>query len=1018
MESDFPMSELRALISIKKKKFWLSVTALLSAITALAVFTPPLFFLTACASTAILFWIYKHRQAVTELRRSQKKILENEKKLTDILNNLTHVVWSLTWPDMKTLFYISPSAEALYGLPLHVFYDNPDIYFKTIHPDDLHRFDNVRQILEKDGYNNHSYRLIHADGSIRWVNANCYLVKDEEGRPVRIDRIQTDITQKKEAEEKLKASEMRFRVLEENSDTITQIIDLNGNASYVSSQVESILGYTMEEKTSMQDNLARIHPEDLPAVRDAIRRISAAPLARERIAYRYQHKKGHWVWLETRACNLFHNPFVSGLFLSIQDITTRKEAEMDLIRSWEELEVTNHALEEVIGQAQEMAMQAQMASIAKSEFLANMSHEIRTPMNGVIGMTYLLLDTELSDEQRHYAKTISSSAYVLLELINDILDFSKIEAGKLDLEILNFDLEKLVQELCLSLAVRAEEKGLELIFTMEPDVPFLVQGDPGRLRQILTNLLGNAIKFTPRGEVSIRIRRLSEEKDHVLLHFAIRDTGIGIPEDKQHLLFEKFTQVESSTTREYGGTGLGLAISKELVDLMGGAMGVESRKDEGSTFWFTLKLQLQDQVPRIPALPPAGLKGIPCLIVDDNATNREMLRTRMQLWGMLPAEAENGFKALQMLEEAAQSSRPFPIAVLDMQMPGMDGRELGRTIRATPLLASTRLIMLSSLAQRGEASELARIGFTGVLTKPVIHQDLQALCCMALGLKDKALPSGIPILTRHTARESLPSFGKSACRILLVEDNPTNQKVALGILSRLGLHADTAENGHEALKALENQPYDLILMDVQMPVMDGLTATQKIRSSDTFPQNQNIPIIAMTSYAMQGDREKCLEAGMDDYLSKPVTPHALTQMLQKWLPVQKDLPAGVPARPPAPPKHPARVWNPQTLEIMIMGDLELAAGLTEDFYNAIPVHLEKMRACLDEKNLKDLELEAHTLKSTSALVGAEALRDAAARMEKIAREGGREAAPAALADVAQEIQRVTEYKASPENQDF
>ncbi|TWI75678.1 PAS domain S-box-containing protein [Desulfobotulus alkaliphilus] len=1002
--------------TVLKRPF--AALAILLSFTFLALFTPPLFFLTACAFAAILFWIYKHRRAVAELRRSQKIILENEKKLIDILNNLTHVVWSLSWPDMKTLFYISPSAESLYGLPLQSFHDNPDIYFTTVHPEDLNRFDNVRQKLEEEGYNNHSYRILHADGSVRWVNANCYLVKDEDGRAVRLDRIQTDITRQKEWEERLKASEMRFRVLEENSDTITQIIDLNGNAIYVSPQVESILGYTPDEKTSMQDNLARIHPDDLPAVRQAIGRVSKEPFAKDRISYRYRHKKGHWVWVETRGCNLLHDPVVSGIFLSIQDITARKEGEMELVRSREELEMTNHALEDVIGQAQEMALQAQMASIAKSEFLANMSHEIRTPMNGVIGMTDLLLDTQLDDEQRRYGETISSSAAALLEIINDILDFSKIEAGKLNLDMLDFDLERLVQEICLSMALRAQEKNIELVFSMDPDVPLRVQGDPGRLRQILTNLVGNAIKFTPEGEVCIRIGKLSGEDGHVLLHVAIRDTGIGIPEEKQHLLFEKFSQVESATTRQYGGTGLGLAISRELVTLMGGEMGVESRHGEGSTFWFTLKLKLQDQELWVPALPPEGLKGIRCLIVDDNATNREVLRIRMNLWGMRPAGAENGAKALQMLEEAVMNKDPFPMAVLDMQMPGLDGRELGRIIRARPALADIRLIMLSSLAQRGEAAELADIGFTGVLPKPVIHQDLQALCCMALGLREKPLPTGTSILTRHTVRETLPSFAGSGYRILLVDDNPINRKVALGILSRLGLDADTAGDGAEALGKLENEMYDLVLMDVQMPVLDGLSATQKIRTPDSCHSNRGIPIIAMTAYAMQGDREKCLEAGMDDYLAKPVIPHALAEVLQKWLGNRSSHEGAGAGEMPSAPEHKGKVWNPETLEIMTMGDLELAAGLMDDFHVAIPVHLEKMQGFLKEGDFHGLELEAHTLKGISAQVGAEALRDAACRMETICRDKNRDALSAAVEAVAQGVKDVQQYQVIPDASDF
>ena len=545
------------------------------------------------------------------------------------------------------------------------------------------------------------------------------------------------------------------------------------------------------------------------------------------------------------------------------DITAQKRAEKKLID-------LNQSLE------QETA-RAESANAAKSDFLANMSHEIRTPLNGVLGMVGLLQDTHLTGHQRHYAQTASASGEALLSLINDILDFSAIEAGKLELETLDFALHSFLDDFAGIMALRAHQKGLALGCVVAPEVPSALQGDPGRLRQILINLTGNAIKFTAHGEVVIRVSVISETPSDVRLRFAVQDTGIGIPADKIGQLFEKFSQIDTSTTRAYGGTGLGLAISKQLTELMGGEIGIQSEVGKGSEFWFTALLAKQPFHEPEAAPELADLGGVRVLIVDNHPVNREVYMALLTSWGVYSSEATDGPSALRALTQAQVVRQPFTLAILGMQMPGMDGKSLGRAIRNCPGIENTRLVMSASIGQMGNDQELKEIGFSATLPQPVRRQELFDV--LAAVIRGKEV---VP-----TQMKSTPSisFGKSFShvRILLAEDNITNQQVAVGILKKLGLKVDVAANGVEAVKALETLPYDLVLMDMQMPEMDGIEATKAIRDPQSRVLNPQVTIVAMTAHALQRDREKCLQAGMNDYLTKPIERPALVAVLKKWL---------------------------------------------------------------------------------------------------------------------------------------
>jgi two-component system sensor histidine kinase/response regulator len=798
---------------------------------------------------------------VSDQRRAECDLQESERQLVTLMGNLPGMVYRCHFDAQWTMVFVSEGSLELTGYHPADLVDNRGLsYNDVIHPEDRESVQEQVQAAHEKGRSFHLvYRIVDAKGNVKWVSEQGSFVSADPNGSVWIEGFITDINERKNAEDALRSSEEKFRTILENMEEGYYEVDIKGNLMFLNRSMSNILGYPSDELLGMNSR-DYTDPENAERLYGAFNQVYRSGVPATGFDWQVIRKDGSRIYLESSVSLIQDAKGQTTGFRGItKDITERKRAEQEL---------------------KEAKGKAESANLAKSQFLANMSHEIRTPMNGIIGFTEMLLDSDLEPGDLDIVATIKRSGETLLSLINDILDFSKVEAGELTFESIDFDPELLVYDICEMIKPRVGGKPVEIICHIDDDVPSLVQGDPLRVRQVITNLMGNASKFTETGEIEIRMVIQERHDDRFLMHTAVRDTGIGVPQDKIGLIFAPFQQVDGSTTRKYGGTGLGLSISHKIASQMGGDLWAESREGEGSTFHFSFWVKPSEEK-KSTRRTPVALVGKRVLTVDDNRANREILEHVLNSAGMKVVSLDNGREVLPALTSAYEGGEPFDLFVGDIQMPGMSGYEVAEGIRSSGLpFASIPMIALSSMMER-DAKRCALAGFDGFISKPLRRDRLFPM--LRVVLVEKGEPkaagdvSGPTISTQYSVRENI----KHSVRILLAEDNIINQKLARMMLTKAGYEVEVVDNGRVAVERFESNPddFDLIFMDVQMPEMDGMEATSVLREKGFG----RIPIVAMTAHALPGDREKCIDAGMNDYITKPIKREIVFEMIDRWV---------------------------------------------------------------------------------------------------------------------------------------
>jgi PAS domain S-box-containing protein len=784
---------------------------------------------------------------------------------------------------------------------------------------------------------------------------------------------------------KFRESEARFRNLFYHAGIGMALYDPFGKLVQFNDMFCKLLGYSKQVliKTTINDH---IYPDDISSFKEFEKKLIDDQIDHFYLDVRFQHQSQKIIWTNASVSTMSDNCRQKKIFnIQLIDLTERKKAEdkiqdlnIKLQNNINNLENINSQLENAVDFANRTAIEAEIANKSKGKFLANMSHDIRTPMNGVIGMTHLLMNTELTDEQREYTNMIRISSHALLSLINDILDFSKIEADQLYLENQNFNLRMTVEDTVDIVALEAYEKGIQLICMIDPNVPSELEGDPGRLRQILINLLGNAVKFTEKGEVELHIQLESETDKKARIHFLVKDTGIGIPESKIPDLFKPFSQIDNKISKKYGGTGLGLAISRRIVQLMSGKINVKSQKNKGSVFFFSVDFNKQTKLSKPQNNDDQDILGKKILIADSQPAYRTMLANLLDNIGCQHLEASDGQNVLSIMRDSVINNDPIDLVLIDMHLSKIDGIKLGKIIKSDSDINHIPMIMMTFVGQRGDVSMLQKIGFSAYLTKPVKQTLLHKTLLKVFGTTKKVETqnNSCPIITQFSITEEQTEKN----RILLVEDSEMNKKLITVLLKKMGYEIETASNGEEAIQILSQNHFDLVLMDVQMPVMSGIETTKCIRNGERNVKNPNVNIVALTANAMTQDRNKCISAGMNDYLAKPFKPEDLKNIIEKFLGKGKSQKAKASKQNRS--SIPSRYYDKKAILDRIDGDVDLFKQLIQLFVEEVPRQINHIKQAIREKDADRITLYAHTIKGSAYNIRAMELKQIAFDIEQ------------------------------------